>query len=239
MPFEKKNITKREKEFATVMALEDLSPIEAARRVYGWACEPYTKEAMRAKDIARSRRVQEHVKFVKGQDKREAAAEGILGKASRVDWDNLRAFAYDRLKEIRDDEHTNSRSRWEAIKGLERLADPGKDINLIWLWIDEMWRGYTVHCPCCHKNTPLAKIRNEKLNEFRKKNGYLSEPPPLNTEIERIKSSVQPLLTLDIKDRYDLGAEFFRWEFATAVAGAILGIHPFDQPNVQKAKDAT
>ena len=37
----------------------------------------------------------------------------------------------------------------------------------------------------------------------------------------------------------DLGAEFFRWEFATAVAGAVLGIHPFDQPNVEEAKQAT
>jgi transaldolase/glucose-6-phosphate isomerase len=38
---------------------------------------------------------------------------------------------------------------------------------------------------------------------------------------------------------YDLGAEFFRWEFATAVAGSILDINPFDQPNVQEAKDRT
>jgi phosphoglucose isomerase-like protein len=42
-----------------------------------------------------------------------------------------------------------------------------------------------------------------------------------------------------LDDPYDLGAEFFRWEFATAVAGAILGINPFDQPNVQEAKDRT
>jgi hypothetical protein len=44
---------------------------------------------------------------------------------------------------------------------------------------------------------------------------------------------------VELTDPYDLGAEFFRWEFATAVAGAILGIHPFDQPNVQEAKDRT
>jgi len=37
----------------------------------------------------------------------------------------------------------------------------------------------------------------------------------------------------------DLGSEFFRWEFAVAVAGSILGINPFDQPNVQAAKDKT
>ena len=42
-----------------------------------------------------------------------------------------------------------------------------------------------------------------------------------------------------IPDAYELGQEFYRWEFATAVAGAIIGINPFDQPNVQEAKDRT
>jgi transaldolase / glucose-6-phosphate isomerase len=42
-----------------------------------------------------------------------------------------------------------------------------------------------------------------------------------------------------LPDPYELGQEFFRWEFATAVAGSILGINPFDQPNVQAAKDKT
>jgi transaldolase/glucose-6-phosphate isomerase len=42
-----------------------------------------------------------------------------------------------------------------------------------------------------------------------------------------------------LPDAYELGQEFFRWEFATAVAGSILGINPFDQPDVQAAKDRT
>jgi transaldolase / glucose-6-phosphate isomerase len=42
-----------------------------------------------------------------------------------------------------------------------------------------------------------------------------------------------------LPDPYELGQEFFRWEFATAVAGSILGINPFDQPDVQAAKDRT
>ncbi|MDP7416241.1 MAG: hypothetical protein QF906_05260, partial [Dehalococcoidales bacterium] len=63
--------------------------------------------------------------------------------------------------------------------------------------------------------------------------------PTTDSAIERIKSSGQPLVTLELKDRYDMGAEFFRWEFATAIAGAILGINPFDQPDVQAAKQAT
>jgi glucose-6-phosphate isomerase/transaldolase/glucose-6-phosphate isomerase len=48
-----------------------------------------------------------------------------------------------------------------------------------------------------------------------------------------------PILTLTLQDRYDLAAEFFRWEVATALAGQLLGIHPFDQPNVQESKDNT
>ena len=42
-----------------------------------------------------------------------------------------------------------------------------------------------------------------------------------------------------VTDPYELGQEFYRWEFATAVAGSIIGINPFDQPNVQEAKDRT
>src|SRR6476646_9682558 len=48
-----------------------------------------------------------------------------------------------------------------------------------------------------------------------------------------------PVIRIDIADPIDLGAEMFRWEVATAVAGAVLGIDPFDQPNVEEAKDLT
>ena len=48
-----------------------------------------------------------------------------------------------------------------------------------------------------------------------------------------------PLMCVELRDRHDLGAEFYRWEFATAIAGAVLRIHPFDQPDVQSAKNMT
>jgi glucose-6-phosphate isomerase len=48
-----------------------------------------------------------------------------------------------------------------------------------------------------------------------------------------------PTFTIDLAERTALGAEFVRWEIATAVAGALLEINPFDEPNVQQAKDAT
>ena len=57
--------------------------------------------------------------------------------------------------------------------------------------------------------------------------------------INEIEVSGQPVERLELRDIYDVGAEFFRWEMATAVAGSILGINPFDQPNVQAAKDMT
>ena len=48
-----------------------------------------------------------------------------------------------------------------------------------------------------------------------------------------------PRVDLDLVEPEALGAEFVRWEIATAVAGALLRINPFDEPNVQQAKDAT
>ena len=57
--------------------------------------------------------------------------------------------------------------------------------------------------------------------------------------IQAIESSGQPVVRLELRDKYDVGAEFFRWEMGTAIAGAILNINPFDQPNVQAAKDMT
>jgi transaldolase/glucose-6-phosphate isomerase len=48
-----------------------------------------------------------------------------------------------------------------------------------------------------------------------------------------------PVVALRLGDAYDLGAEILRWEIATAAAGFLLGIDPFDQPNVQESKDNT
>ena len=57
--------------------------------------------------------------------------------------------------------------------------------------------------------------------------------------VEQLQGAGHPVAVLELADVYDLGAEFYRWEYATAVAGHVLGIHPFDQPDVQGAKDRT
>jgi transaldolase/glucose-6-phosphate isomerase len=57
--------------------------------------------------------------------------------------------------------------------------------------------------------------------------------------IDALAAAGQPVVRISVPDVYHLGAEFFRWEIATAVAGSILGINPFDQPDVEASKIAT
>jgi transaldolase/glucose-6-phosphate isomerase len=60
-----------------------------------------------------------------------------------------------------------------------------------------------------------------------------------DTAVAELERAGHPLVRIGIDDPYDLGEEFFRWEMATAVAGSILGIHPFDQPDVEASKSVT
>ncbi len=57
--------------------------------------------------------------------------------------------------------------------------------------------------------------------------------------LKEFVSAEHPVLSIQIDDELDLGREFFRWEIASATAGAILGVNPFDQPNVQESKKCT
>jgi transaldolase / glucose-6-phosphate isomerase len=63
----------------------------------------------------------------------------------------------------------------------------------------------------------------------------IGDPP----EIDALESAGHPAARLAFDGREQIGGEFFRWEMATAVAGSVLEINPFDQPNVQEAKDVT
>ena len=57
--------------------------------------------------------------------------------------------------------------------------------------------------------------------------------------IDALERAGQPIVRILVNDVYDLGQEFFRWEIATAVAGSIIDINPFDQPDVEASKIAT
>ncbi len=62
---------------------------------------------------------------------------------------------------------------------------------------------------------------------------------PDDERVRALERTGLPVVTITLRDRFDLGGEFLRWEIATAVAGSILGIDAFDQPNVQESKDNT
>ena len=55
-------------------------------------------------------------------------------------------------------------------------------------------------------------------------------------DLKDIEDAGHPMINIELENLYGLGQEFFRWEFATAVAGAIMEINPFDQPDVEAAK---
>ena len=70
--------------------------------------------------------------------------------------------------------------------------------------------------------------------------GYKGQPDEANaSKLQALAAAGHPVITLLMKDAFDLGQEFYRWEVATAVASAVFRINPFDQPNVQAAKTAT
>ncbi|HTR82513.1 MAG TPA: glucose-6-phosphate isomerase [Bacteroidota bacterium] len=54
-----------------------------------------------------------------------------------------------------------------------------------------------------------------------------------------VEAKGYPVVEIVLDDTYDLGGEFFRWEFATAVAAVVMNINPFDEPNVKESKDNT
>ena len=61
----------------------------------------------------------------------------------------------------------------------------------------------------------------------------------LELTVEELKRAGKPVIVIRLNDYFDLVQEFYRFEIATATAGHILGINPFDQPNVQESKDVT
>jgi transaldolase / glucose-6-phosphate isomerase len=69
----------------------------------------------------------------------------------------------------------------------------------------------------------------------------LSSAPDASQErvVEELIAVGQPVVRIELADVYDLAQEFFRWEIATAVAGSIIGINPFNQPDVEASKVET
>jgi transaldolase/glucose-6-phosphate isomerase len=72
---------------------------------------------------------------------------------------------------------------------------------------------------------------------------YLSGDAPADQQqaqaVMQLELAGHPVIRISLADIYDLGQELFRWEIATAVIGAVIGVHPFDQPDVEASKIET
>ena len=82
---------------------------------------------------------------------------------------------------------------------------------------------------------PAAPLADDRAIVF----VSLDDIPSTRMSLPVIRQSGPCLMELDMPDASSIGAEFLRWEMATATAGLMIGINPFDEPNVQQAKDAT
>ncbi len=176
-----KKLTPREKEFSKALA-EGYGPVDSFRKVYKKPCEPSTPNYQKALDLAKTTRVKNAVEDYRQKLEKKHELEGMLGK-STPDWDSIYKFAFDRLLWIRDDPSINARVKWQAIEVLEKIQDPTQDVNLIWRYIDTIWNGMTAHCPCCHSDFPLWKVKNEALNKWRKENDIKDQAP--ETDLDR------------------------------------------------------
>lgn len=89
------------------------------------------------------------------------------------------------------------------------------------------------------RGTGLLPIVNETGTEFAHQPGRIVVAVGEHPGVEDLGADGVPVVVLDGFRPDQLAAEVFRWEFATAVAGALMGINAFDQPNVAAAKEAT
>ncbi len=85
---------------------------------------------------------------------------------------------------------------------------------------------------------PLGKVDSYGSDRFFVHLGLNGESDTaLEEKLERLEQAGHPMARIQLAETADLGQEFFRWEMAVAAAGAVLGIHPFNQPDVELAKE--
>jgi transaldolase/glucose-6-phosphate isomerase len=87
---------------------------------------------------------------------------------------------------------------------------------------------------------PLAgpdRYGNDRFFAYLELDGKID--PAQRAAVAALEQAGHPVARIHVKDIWCIGQEFFRWEVATAVAGAIIGINPFDQPDVEASKDKT
>jgi len=92
--------------------------------------------------------------------------------------------------------------------------------------------------PVAHEPDPVdpASYGGDRVFVFLE---YEEDPEEFEAKRDALREEGHPVITIELDSLYDLSQEMFRWEMAVAAAGAVLGIHPFNQPNVELTKDLT
>jgi glucose-6-phosphate isomerase len=129
-----------------------------------------------------------------------------------------------------------------ALKGRDKLTlVTSPPIESLALWIEQLIAESTGK-----EGKGILPVANEALGEPGHYGDdrvfvwiHIDDDRGTRAKLDALREAGHPVLERKLTDVLDLGAEFFIWEFATAVAGAHLGINPFDQPNVQESKDNT
>lgn len=175
-----KPLSPKEKAWADLMIETGIGCIAAARKVFGWKCEPGSKQSRQAIELTKATRIRNYIAQREEQIVQEIEVSQVFNKSDETNWDKLRRFCYKTLKQIRDNPTKPARHRYNAAMALEKLSDPSADTNLIMRWINIVWGGLQAHCPCCHSTFPLWKVNNYQLNEWRKEENI--DPPEENAE---------------------------------------------------------
>ncbi len=86
-----------------------------------------------------------------------------------------------------------------------------------------------------HYKGPISKLSDDRVFVSLK----LGDDQTHDKLVASLKRAKMPVIELRLNDEYDIAAEFFRWEYASAVLGVVIGVDPFDEPNVAEGKVCT
>jgi len=181
----RKMIAPNEAHFAKLMA-DGMGYVEAARVAFMLRVEKDTPQDYRFKNLAKSPRIKEFIAQLQSRKvDQEQAKIDLKLEFGELHKGKLREYAFKVLERQRDSEVTGAQVKFNAIKMLKSLHDPGKDVNLIWKWIDICWRYQTAHCPSCHTSFPLSHVQNKGLDEWRVHNSIDVGELPNLTRFDR------------------------------------------------------
>jgi transaldolase / glucose-6-phosphate isomerase len=127
-----------------------------------------------------------------------------------------------------------------ALHGRDKLtilADP--EISSLGSWLEQLVaessgkQGKGIVPVDCEPPVRPSVYGSDRLFVYLRQSGALDQP------VEKLLKTGQPVITLPIPEEYHLGAEFYRWSIAIAIACSIIQVNGFDQPDVQDSKDRT